>query len=318
MKVGYVFAAVMLVGCASHEPVPVVERAAPAPELAAAKPAAAVPVATAVDSAVMYTVKKGDTLYGIALEHGVDYKDVAAWNNIENKNRIQVGQQLRLSPPDGDASGVVVKPIVTSAPVEAKPATAAAASANTEAFKREPKGGKVAYSEQALARLREPAAVPLAEKAPVDKPIEKAPEKVEEKPAAAAPSGDDAIDWAWPAPGKTMNGFTEGVAGQESSKGVDIAGKVGEPVLAAAAGKVVYVGSGLRGYGNLVIVRHNATYLSAYAHNSKILVKETQAVTRGQKIAEIGSSDSDQAKLHFEIRRQGKPVDPLKYLPARP
>jgi lipoprotein NlpD len=111
--------------------------------------------------------------------------------------------------------------------------------------------------------------------------------------------------------------FVEGTAGKESNKGVDIAAHNGDPVQAAAAGKVVYVGNSLRGYGNLVIVRHNATYLSAYAHNSKIVVKEGQSVARAQKIAEAGSTDADQAKLHFEIRRQGKPVDPLKYLPPR-
>ena len=116
----------------------------------------------------------------------------------------------------------------------------------------------------------------------------------------------------WPAAGKPITPFVEG-----SSKGVDIAGKAGDPVLAAAAGVVSYAGAGLRGYGNLVVLRHNATYLSVYAHNSKILVKEKQAVTKGQKIAEMGSSDTESPRLHFEIRRQGKPADPQKFLPAR-
>jgi lipoprotein NlpD len=123
-------------------------------------------------------------------------------------------------------------------------------------------------------------------------------------------TGDPA--WTWPAAGKVLTPFND-----SSSKGVDIAGKAGDPVLAAAEGKVVYSGTGLRGYGQLVIVKHNATYLTAYAHNSKILVKEGQTVTRGQKIAEMGSSDADQVKLHFEVRKQGKPVDPLKHLPSR-
>ncbi len=314
MKTICAFVAVMiLAGCASHEPVPVVERAAPAPELApVAMPAVAVPMA---EDAVLYTVKKGDTLFSIALEHGRDYKDIAAWNSLENPNRIQVGQQLRVSP-EGNAPVAVVRPVLSSAPVETK-----SSGPNTDAFKREPKGGKVAYSEEALARMRKsgqatPAETP-AEK-PADKPLDKPADKPEEKPAvAAAPVGDDAIDWAWPAPGKTLSGFVDGGVGAESNKGIDIAGKSGDPVLAAAAGKVVYVGSGLRGYGNLVIVRHNASFLSAYAHNSRILVKESQAVTRGQKIAEIGSSDADVAKLHFEIRRLGKPVDPARYLPSR-
>ena len=304
----YAFAAALIVaGCASHAPAPVVERGAPA---TAAAPVSrpAVPVPVAGEGKALYTVKKGDTLYSIALEHGHDYKDVAAWNNIDNPNRIQVGQQLRVAPPEGEAPVAVAKPVLSAAPVEAKPA-----GGNTDNLKREPKGGKVAYSDEALARMREPASAQPAER-PADKPAE----KIEERPAAApAPTGDDAVDWAWPAAGKTLTNFSDGGAGKESIKGIDIAGKAGEPVQAAAAGKVVYVGSGLRGYGNLVIVRHNASYLSAYAHNSKILVKEGQAVTKGQKIAEIGSSDADQAMLHFEIRRQGKPVDPLKYLPAR-
>jgi lipoprotein NlpD len=147
--------------------------------------------------------------------------------------------------------------------------------------------------------------------APAEKPAA-------EKPAPVpAPAADGEVDWAWPASGKLLATFTEGGGQDTATKGIDIAGKVGDPVLAAAAGKVVYVGNGLRGYGNLVIVRHNAAFLSAYAHNSRILVKEGQTVTRGQRIADLGNSDADQPKLHFEVRHQGKPVDPLKYLPAR-
>ena len=117
----------------------------------------------------------------------------------------------------------------------------------------------------------------------------------------------------WPAVGKLVTGFSDSA----NLKGIDIAGKVGQPVVASAAGKVVYAGTGLRGYGKLVIVKHNSTFLTAYAHNSEILVKEGQQVVRGQKIAEMGNSDSDQPRLHFEVRLQGKPVDPMKYLPAR-
>jgi lipoprotein NlpD len=308
MKYAYVLAALIVAGCASHAPAPVVERDTPSAGAPVAKAAVVVPVGG--ESGALYTVKKGDTLYSIALEHGRDYKEVAAWNNLDNPNRIQVGQQLRVNPPEGDAPVAVVKPVVSSAPVEAKPA----AGANTETFKREPKGGKVAYSDDALARMREPAAAEQAAKPAEEKPAEKPEDKPATAPAAVA--GEDAIDWAWPAPGKILTNFVEGGDGKESNKGIDISGKQGEAVQAAAAGKVVYVGSGLRGYGNLVIVRHNATFLSAYANNSKILVKEGQAVAKGQKIAEIGSSDSDQAKLHFEIRRLGKPIDPLKYLPV--
>jgi lipoprotein NlpD len=129
---------------------------------------------------------------------------------------------------------------------------------------------------------------------------------------AAPPDGDDdKLDWQWPAKGRVVAGFSE----TANLKGIDIAGTAGEPVYASAAGRVVYAGSGLRGYGKLVIIKHNKTYLSAYAHNREILVKEGQQVARGQKIAEMGSSDADQVKLHFEIRRLGKPMDPARYLP---
>lgn len=134
-------------------------------------------------------------------------------------------------------------------------------------------------------------------------------------PAAGAPATTDnegEPDWAWPASGPVLSGFDE-----SKQKGLAIAGKAGDPVLAAADGRVVYAGAGLRGYGNLVIVKHNNTYLTAYAHNQTLLVKEDQAVRRGQKIAEMGSSDADRVQLHFEIRRQGKPVDPARLLPAR-
>jgi len=127
----------------------------------------------------------------------------------------------------------------------------------------------------------------------------------------AAGDGDEDLDWVWPARGKLVTAFSD----TANLKGIDIAGSTGAPVVASAAGKVVYAGSGLRGYGKLVIIKHNSKFLSAYAHNREILVKEGQQVARGQKIAEMGSSDAEQVKLHFEIRRLGKPMDPLKYLP---
>ena len=127
-----------------------------------------------------------------------------------------------------------------------------------------------------------------------------------------ATPGDDEINWLWPANGPLVGGFDE-----IKNKGVDIGGSAGDPVLAAADGRVVYVGAGLRGYGNLIILKHNNTYLTAYAHNQALLIKEDQSVRRGQKIAEMGNSDADRVKLHFEVRRQGKPVDPIKFLPPR-
>jgi lipoprotein NlpD len=133
-------------------------------------------------------------------------------------------------------------------------------------------------------------------------------------PAPLPATPDDDVAWGWPAPG---NQSVIGTFDEVKNKGVDIAGKAGDPVLAAADGRVVYAGAGLRGYGNLIILKHNNTYLTAYAHNRTLLVKEDQSVQKGQKIAEMGNSDADRVKLHFEIRRQGKPVDPARYLPVR-
>ena len=139
-------------------------------------------------------------------------------------------------------------------------------------------------------------------------------------PVAAAPAaspeprstGGEEVAFIWPASGSVIAGYDEA-----KNKGIDIAGKAGDPVVAAADGKVVYAGSGLRGYGQLVILKHNNTYLTAYAHNRALLVKEDQSVAKGQKIAEMGNTDADRVKLHFEVRRQGKPTDPSRYLPAR-
>jgi lipoprotein NlpD len=131
-------------------------------------------------------------------------------------------------------------------------------------------------------------------------------------PAAAVVASEDEIAWIWPSNGALLAGFDE-----VKNKGLDIGGKAGEPVVASADGKVVYAGAGLRGYGNLIILKHNNVFLTAYAHNQALLVKEDQSVKKGQKIAEMGNSDADRVKLHFEVRRQGKPVDPAKYLPSR-
>ena len=125
-------------------------------------------------------------------------------------------------------------------------------------------------------------------------------------------NSDEDLAWIWPAQGTLLAGFDEA-----KNKGLDISGKPGDAVIASADGRVVYAGAGLRGYGNLIILKHNNTFLTAYAHNQTLLVKEDQAVKKGQKIAEMGNSDADRVKLHFEIRRQGKPVDPAKYLPAK-
>ncbi|MBE7422254.1 MAG: peptidoglycan DD-metalloendopeptidase family protein [Zoogloeaceae bacterium] len=284
--------AVLLAGCTSKAPAPVVERGGlPAKGAASA--------ASAARPGEYHIVKKGETLYSIALEHGQSYRDVAAWNNIDNPNMIRVGQPLRVAPPEGVA---VVKPIAAPAAVEVRPVAAAASAPNTDTVKREPKGGKQPYTEQAVAAMQK-----TEEPRSATHPAQARPES---RPAEAA-VGDE-LNWTWPAAGRVVSSYVDG-----SSKGIDIEGRVGEPVLAAESGKVTYAGSGIRGYGNLIIVQHANGLSSVYAHNSRLLAKEGQQVARGQRIAELGSSDADQAKLHFEIRRQGKPLDPVKLLPPR-
>lgn len=242
-----------------------------------------------------YTVQKGDTLYGIALEHGFDYKEVAEWNGIAPPYTIRIGQQLKLNT---SPQAVVVTPLKTGPAVETKP------TGEDALLKTQPKAVKLPYLEQT-----EKVATAKAEVPDKPAPTELPAEKKEVTPA----EDDERVEWNWPTAGKVIASFNEA---SSSGKGLDIGGKSGQPVLAAGPGKVVYSGSGLRGYGKLVIIKHNKTYLSAYAHNRQILVKEGQSVTRGQKIAEMGDSDADQVKLHFEIRRFGKPVDPIKYLPS--
>lgn len=289
--------AALLDGCASSlRPAPVVDRSAASP----VKKAVARPTKFLDTRPQTYTVQKGDTLYGISLEHGYDYKEIADWNGIEPPYTIRIGQQLKLSQAPLAAS-------TQSAPVVAIPLKTVAAPESTAQsgdalLKSEPKALKQPYSEQIAAKpVLVPAAVAVADKTPA-KPVE------EKKDGAG--DEDDKLDWGWPSQGKVVGEFSDG----GSAKGLDIAGKTGQAVNASAAGKVVYSGSGLRGYGKLIIIKHNKTYLSAYAHNSQVLVKEGQSVAKGQKIAEMGDSDADRVKLHFEIRRFGKPVDPMKYL----
>ena len=294
----------LLAGCATRQPAPVIERApipAPAPPVVEATPEKPPekPIPT-------HTVKRGETLVSIALQYGLDYRDLAAWNGIVNRNAISVGQVLVLAAPPGmpATSAPVTTPLlVPGPPIEARPL------ANTPNAKVEPRGQKVPFSDKALAQFSAPdAGGPVVAVAPPVAPPP--PPPVPEPEKASGTEGGD-VDWMWPVKGKVLAPFTE------TAKGMDIGGRKGAPVLAAASGRVVYAGSGLRGYGKLVIIKHNNTWLSAYAHNENILVKEQQDVKKGQKIAEMGSSDADQVKLHFEVRRQGKPVDPAKVLPPQ-
>ena len=319
-----VLAAATLAGCASR-PVqaPVVDRAPPR----AAQPA---PPPRAEARADSYIVRRGDTMYSIALDHGLDYRELAAWNNLADPGRIRPGQELRIKPPAVlQEAPVTVHPVTTTGRVETRPLGAqispeARASGMPEAVIAEPVARKLPYSPENLALLQrgdtqaKPVAEPPLAPAPAITPVVPAVPAAPAAEPATEPAGKsevaadevDKVDWGWPAPGKIIAGFSEA-----SNKGLDIAGTPGDPVIAAAPGRVVYSGSGLRGYGKLVIIKHNKTYLSAYAHNSEILVKEGQTVVKGQKIAQVGSTDSDTPKLHFEIRKLGKPVDPARYLP---
>ena len=272
--------AMVLSGCANkNRPAPVEDRS----PNAARAPAKMVASADNAGKPGFYSVKSGDTLIRIGMDNGQSWRDIARWNNIENPNLIETGQVLRVTPPE--ETGVVVRP-VSSTNVVTSPAPANTASATAPA------------SNTATVRPPASAANPPNASSPANN-------------LANSDSAEDTVSFQWPTRGNVLAGFDE-----VKNKGIDIAGKAGDPVLAAADGKVVYAGSGLRGYGNLVILKHNNTYLTAYAHNQSLLVKEDQAIKRGQKIAEMGNSDADQVKLHFEIRRQGKPVDPAKYLPA--
>jgi lipoprotein NlpD len=281
--------AIFISGCASTNRAPVEDRSGAARSVSAASAAAAAP---AVESAAVvkplpgaenagkpgyYSVKPGDTLIRVGLENGQNWKDLVRWNNLDNPNIIEVGQVLRVVPPGTDPAAVGTRP-VTQAKVEVRPLDA-----------KPPTAAAVPAAPTTTV-----AAVPAAAPAPVTR------------------EGDDDIAWMWPAAGAVAAPFVEG-----TSKGVAILGKAGDPVFAAADGRVVYAGSGLRAYGNLVILKHNNTYLTAYAHNQTILVKEDQAVKRGQRIADMGSSDTDRVQLQFELRKMGKPVDPVKLLPAR-
>ena len=234
-------AALWLAGCASTQtPAPVYEQGY------ANRPFLPAP-------AGMYRIQRGDTLYKIAFEQGLDYRDLAAWNDLQDPALIRSGELLRLTPP---------RVRVVTTPLASKPGVTVRA-------------------------IKPEVATPLP-------PPDDAPPEV----------------WAWPGQGPLLARF-----GERLNKGIDIGGTRGLAVQAAASGKVVYAGSSLRGYGKLIIIRHGKTMLSAYAHNARILVAEGQNVVRGQSIAEMGDTDADRVKLHFEIREFGKPVDPLNYLP---
>ena len=250
---------VFLVGCGTTQrPAPVVDRKQPARASAPAPKPAATRVAEGT-----YVVKKGDTLYSIALENGADYREVAAWNRLSDPTKINVGQVLRVTPPEESRVQV----------------------------------GKAKLPERGEAR-------------PLDLPP---PQQSQAKPQTqpSKPAETSAAEFVWPAKGKVIAGFAE-----PRRKGIDIDAKLGDPVIAAAAGRVTYTGAGIPGLGKLVVIKHDNGFITVYAHNRDILVKEQQSVRRGQKIAEVGSTDADRPKLHFQIRKGSAAVDPMRYLPA--
>lgn len=309
-RVAALAAAMLVVACASRPTsAPVVDRGAAT-------------ASKATPQAGTHVVQRGETLYSIALEHGVDYRDLARWNGLGDGTHIRVGQALRLSPP-GLTQAAAPPPQgveVGSAPrtaggLEARPLDGGSIAAQGQgdgSMKTTPKALRLPYSKENLAMLSS-RSTPTAS-APATPTSAAPPSTAPAPPPAAASAASTAapgeLSFTWPAKGKLLNGFSE-----PNSKGVDIAGKPGDPVVAAAPGRVMYTGTGIRGYGQLIVIKHEDGYNSVYAHNRRILVKEGQNVSRGERIAELGATDSDQPKLHFEIRKSGKPVDPMKYLP---
>lgn len=294
----FVLAALLLLaGCASNSPAPVSDRSG---QPMSTSPAPVAPKDT-------YTVKSGDTVRSIAREHNMDFRELIAMNNIESPDRIAPGKVLKIKPPADQSSSVASTAPVTSDVVVARPIgndpviEKRPLGSNTDTLKREPKAGKEVYSDQALAQ---------AQNQGQPKPAV-AEVKPEAKPAETAPAGEE-LAWIWPTGGKVITQFSEG-----GNKGIDIAGKMGDQVVAVGDGRVTNANNALRGYGYLIVIKHSGNFITVYAHNSKLLVKDGQTVTKGQKIAEMGNTDADQVKLHFEVRQQGKPVDPLQYLPKR-
>ncbi|HYD33646.1 MAG TPA: peptidoglycan DD-metalloendopeptidase family protein [Methylophilaceae bacterium] len=345
----------VMTGCAAVEPAPVEERK-PTPKPAVQKPATTDKAGGTTtqkgkdwrpDS---YVVKRGDTLYSIGLEFGYDYREIAKINNINPPYSLYVGQRLDFKGLKSDGTGtpvaevpsatetedgVVITPLNTNGPLTVQPSDAmtqpAPAAVQTTTLPAtvpvisQPKAVREPYSLQALnapppAPVQQPGSATVPAQPPT--PLPQSAGTVTPGPTTPAQSAGTeeiagtaaASEWAWPTQGKIIKGFSD----TGSARGIDIAGTMGQPVMAAGPGKVIYSGQDLRGYGKLVIIKHDSNLLSVYAHNSKILVKEGQQVSKGQKIAEMGNTDADQVKLHFEIRQQGKSVDPMKYLTGSP
>ncbi len=302
--IGLLAIALALSACSSTGSAPVTDRTSGrSTPPSAGKPARPTTAQIIPSTNGLHTVQRGDTLYAIAFANSLDYREVARWNRIESVDRILVGQVLRLTPPPG---AVEIQPLEEVTPPSASPLAEAPLLSTPQAV-------LLPYSEANWAQVSSATAVAAA-KPLVAKPVAPAPATPSvTSPVVAPPSPSASVaSWQWPTEGTLIGRF--GAAG---GKGIDIVGQRNAPIKAVAPGKVVYSGSGLRGYGHLLIVKHAGEFLSAYAHNETILVKEGDSVAAGQKIALMGDSDADRVKLHFEIRRYGKPLNPLDYLPER-
>ncbi len=288
-SLAWAFAAALgLSGCASDGPAPVEDHSLNA---GSSRPRpAALPPKPAAAPGGSYRVQRGDTLYSIAFRHGVDFRDLAEWNGIAPPYTIYPGRELRLGPARASSKPPIAqasppRPAAPPSQVPPRPAPSTPVASTPPPTDAGPP-----------ARVGSPTTPPAAT-APPSEPVA---------------SGD--IAWRWPADGQVIGGY---VAGDPMRQGIDIAGKAGAPVKAAADGTVVYSGNGLIGYGELIIVKHSPGVLSAYGHNQKRLVQEGDKVRAGQTIAEMGSSGASRDELHFEIRKNGKPSNPLDYLPRR-
>lgn len=323
-----------MTACSENPPAPVIDRMSSSASKATTNKPSALSKQTKQKTDVKsadwrpdnYTVKKGDTLISIGLEYGYDYKEIAQTNDLNAPYNIKVGQTLKLKQTKDKLPAPENKLVqensdgVSTYALNSDPSASATNSVSpVTAVLNSPKAIREPYSDTAFNKAP-PLGQPSTDKAATNVAATKNVPATLADNLAKAPAdlksdnkteSTDDIDWAWPTKGKVSAPFNE-----SSNKGIDITGSAGQAINAAAGGKVIYSGSDLRGYGKLVIIKHNANYLSVYAHNSNLLVKEGQQVVSGQKIAEMGSSDSDKVKLHFEIRKLGKSVDPSKYLAA--
>lgn len=326
---GLIVATLLLAACASDQSAPVEDRSIRS-QYAESDAANPTPSATRPSIGGTYRVQSGDTLYAIAFKHGIDFRDLAGWNHIPAPYRIYVGQELTLGAPLSVAStntapgGVVIAPVQerpnvttvmplspqtqstrsTNVPSPPKPVASAPMFENVEPESTSsPASSTVAAPAPKVATPTPSPKPPVVAETDTSKPVEPAPQL-----------NAGGVSWHWPAAGSVIGTY---VSGDQTKQGVDIAGNEGDPITSTADGEVVYSGNGLIGYGELIIIKHNASFLSAYGHNRKRLVQEGDRVKAGQRIAEMGASAAARDELHFEIRKNGKPVNPLEYLPVR-